>query len=175
MASQQKFTVDIDRAYSDLERRTIANEIIDFIINRTRNDNLDKNNRAFPGYSSSYADSLAFKLGGKSRSDIDLTLSGDMLDSIKVLSTRAGQITIGFDAGTNENAKAEGNIIGSYGQPSGNPTKSRDFLGIHPEDLSAILERNRPSATQLQVEQDTLSSVLERLNIAQAFGSSEDN
>lgn len=174
MAEQQKFEVDVDVSYTDAERRELAREIIDFIVSRTRDKNLDKDNRSFPGYSKDYINSLEFKLAGKSRSDIDLTLSGDMLDSIKLLSSRAGKLVIGFDRGT-ENDKAEGNRIGSYGKSFGNPTKARDFLGIHPEDLSKILEANPPSANILDVEREVIDRTLERLNIVQSFGFNEDS
>jgi hypothetical protein len=99
----------------------------------------DKRNRNFKPYSKSYKESLDFKIGGKS-SKPNLTLSGDMLDSIELISQRSGNLLIGFENGTEENAKAEGNIKGTYGQkkPTG---KARDFLGITQKDLNAILDK----------------------------------
>jgi len=82
--------------------------------------------------------SLDFKAAGKSRS-VDLTLSGDMLAAIELLGHKKGQITVGYENGTDENARAEGNQLGTYGQKSPNPKKARAFLGIAKEDLEKIL------------------------------------
>jgi hypothetical protein len=42
---------------------------------------------------------------------------------------------IGFENGTDENARADGNIRGTYGKPTPDSSKARDFLGISKEDL----------------------------------------
>jgi hypothetical protein len=161
--------IDINPEYDQEQRQAIADEVIDFIVNRSK-QGLDKYNRSFPNYSKSYKDSLDFKIAGKS-SSVDLTLSGDMLDSIELLSNRKGSITIGFRPGS-ENDKAEGNIIGSYGQPSGNPAKSRDFLGIHPSDLSSILNKYPLSKETITIENKALQAILERLGIVATIKSS---
>lgn len=162
MAQQQKIDIPISDKYTPAERRAIAEDVIDFIVNRSKSG-LDKNNNAFVGYSASYKDSLEFRIGGKS-SNVDLTLSGDMLDSIELLRDRKGAITVGFSRGQ-ENDKAEGNIIGSYGR-SANPSKARDFLGIHPSDLTRILKQHPISKEKVTVESDALQSILERIGIA---------
>lgn len=138
-AKQQKFTIELSKEYSDSERELIADEIIEFIKTRTEKGK-DKNNESFPKYSDKYRESLDFKNAGKSKK-VNLKLSGDMLDSIELLNNfKNGKIQIGFEAGTDENARAEGNILGSYG---GDPDKekARDFLGIDEADLKKILKK----------------------------------
>ena len=106
----------------------------------------DKNGKPFPkyskksNYSESYKKSLDFKIAGKSASKINLQLSGDMLAAITVLKYAKDSVEIGFEKGSEENARADGNIRGTYGQDAPNPRISRDFLGISEKELSKILK-----------------------------------
>jgi hypothetical protein len=143
----QKLTIQIPKAYSKSERELIGLDIIDKIVSRTQSG-IDKNGSRFLGYSKSYIDSLDFKVSGKSRGSVNLTLSGDMLASLKVLNDKkAGSITIGFDKGSEENARADGNIRGTYGSSRASASKARDFLGIQSKDLKEILSNFQPGDT----------------------------
>lgn len=141
--AQQKFTVSIPKGYSSDERRSIGLDIVDRIIERTKSGK-DKNNEDFSGaaakYSDSYKKSFDFKLAGKG-SNVNLTLSGEMLNALEVLETSDGEITIGYRANDKfNNDKAEGNILGSYGRDP-NPSKARDFLGITGGEVETILKK----------------------------------
>lgn len=115
--------------------------MLNFIRDRSRNKNLDKNNRKFAPYSKSYKGSLDFKIGGKSASNVDLTLSGELLDSLDLISDTSGSLLIGHHKNdTQLNGKAEGNIKGTYGNKS-QVTKGRDYLGITKKDLTEILKK----------------------------------
>lgn len=116
----------------------LADLVLEHIVERTTTQGLDKNGKAFPKYSKSYIESLDFKNAGKSPGSVDLQLSGDMLAAMTLLSEKSGQITIGFEKGAEENGRAEGNILGSYG---GEPNKkrARDFLGIQPKKLRELI------------------------------------
>jgi hypothetical protein len=81
--------------------------------------------------------SLDFANAGKS-GKVDLQLSGDMLAAMRLLRESKGEIVIGFDRGSPENAKAEGNILGSYGGEP-NRKRARDFLGIQPAKLRELI------------------------------------
>jgi len=83
--------------------------------------------------------SAEFAAGGKSK-NVDLTLSGDMLSALRLLNQSPGEITIGYESGSTDNAKADGNIRGTYGKPKANPSKARDFLGISKQELEIIKE-----------------------------------
>lgn len=144
MAKQQLFTVTVSKKYNKETRHAIAQEIIDFIIKRTKNKNVDKDGKPFPKYSKGYTKSLDFKIAGKRPSKIDLSLTEEMLFSMKHLKgmDQDGKISIGYDGKDLKlNGKVEGNRIGSYGKPSGNPKKARDFLGISEKDLDKILKK----------------------------------
>jgi hypothetical protein len=127
---QQSFIVSISDRYEAGQRALIGDDIVAFIVERTESG-LDKNNRPFKNYSASYAKSIDFKIAKKSKEDPDLTLSGDLLRSLRVLSHGRGFITIGFPSGTDENDKAAWTARPERG--------GRDLLGIMPGDLNKIL------------------------------------
>lgn len=137
----QKFKVEIppEIKLSPVQRTDLADLIIEHIFERT-NNGVDKNGNKFPRYSKEYIASLNFKVAGKSKNKVDLQLSGDMLAGIKLINQKKDQILIGFENGTPENGKAEGNIKGTYGQKSPIPGKKRDFLGIEAKKLKELLE-----------------------------------
>lgn len=137
-AKWQRVKIEIPPVYGPTERRAIAQDIVDFIVERSK-DGRDKNNRPFAGYSKEYQESLDFKIAGKSKS-VDLTLSGDMLGALDLLAHRKGEVVVGYQKGTDENGRADGNIRGTYGnsRPVG---PARDFLGITKKDLKTILAK----------------------------------
>jgi len=133
----QRFTLDIPEHLDGAQRLQLADDIIEHIKRRTEAGK-DKSGKSFPKYSRAYIESLDFKVAGKSPGDVNLTLSGDMLAALQLLGHQDGQITIGFEPGTDENARADGNVRGAYGGEP-NPRKARDFLGIAPNELAKIL------------------------------------
>lgn len=136
----QYVDITLPASYSNDVKEAIAVEIISAIRKRTLK-NKDVNGDTFPAYSKEYVKSVDFKAAGKSKGDINLTLSGDMLASIELLETKKNKVRIGFEDGTKENAKADGNIRGTYGKPKPNKAKSRPFLGLSDEDLAKILKK----------------------------------
>ncbi len=118
----------------------IGIEVLKHIRERT-SDGKNKNNGRFPGYKQEYIKSLDFKNAGKSAGKVNLRLSGDMMAAMDLLSHKPGNLNIGFENGTEENARADGNIRGTYGNPSPIPGRQRDFLGITKKDLAVILKK----------------------------------
>lgn len=131
--------VKIPKYFGERERIAIAAEVIDFIRNRTESGK-DINHNAFKKYSKSYKDSLNFKVGDKT-GKVNLSLSGDMLAAMTLVDHKPGAIVVGYDTSDPEADIAEGNQIGSYGQPNANPSKARKFIGINPDDLKKILNK----------------------------------
>lgn len=167
MTEQQKVEIKIPTGFSADQRKAIAIELVDCIIDNTRSGKGVKKKGDywdyvdFPKYSKEYKKSFEFKIAGKS-SKVDLTLTGDMLDSLMVLDARKkDKLVIGYDKGDPINGKVEGNRIGSYGKPNGDKSKARDFLGISKDDLNAILEKHildLPKARAYKVLQSDLLS-----------------
>lgn len=128
--------------YSAEDAETVAEEILKYIVDRTK-DGKGVDNKPWGGkasqYEDSYKNSLEFKIGRKSNK-VNLTLSGEMLDSLEVLSAKKGKIVIGYPKGSDMNGRAEGNILGTYGSQTPNPDKERKFLEISNNELSKILK-----------------------------------
>ena len=118
---------DLDLSKDD--RDVIAENILEYIRDRTLSGVGIKSGRRFnfPAYSDSYVKSAVFKRAGKSAGEINLKLSGEMLDELRILSARGNNILIGFENGTLSNDKADGN------------SKTRPFLGINKGELQDIL------------------------------------
>lgn len=136
----QKIKVDLSGfGLTPDQKDEVADLIIERIVNRT-DQGKDKDGRRFPGYSKSYKESLDFKVAGKSPGRVDLQLSGDMLAALSVLDKTQRSVIIGFEPGSEENAKADGNIRGTYGKPTPDPKKARDFLGISDSELQKIIK-----------------------------------
>ena len=175
MAEQQKFTVKVSKKYEDAERIAIGLDVIDHIIKRSKAGK-DKNNKNFPGYSEGYTESLDFSIAGKSKR-VNLTLSGEMLNSLEILESNEGEIVIGIPEDDSlNNAKAEGNIKGTYGQSSPIRGKKRDFMGISRKDLTDIKkdypinnkanrENTRSRALELVLAADLAGTLVEDLDL----------
>lgn len=140
MAKWQRIRVEIPKGYSPVERVAIANEIIEHIIDRSKSG-YDKDGEPFPKYTKEYIKSKNFQIAGKSKSSVDLELSGEMLNSQELISHKNGSLLIGFDKGNSDlNGKVEGNRIGSYGKEP-DSSKARDFLGLEDGALEKILKK----------------------------------
>lgn len=134
----QRVKLQIPEDLKPSERLELADLVIEHIVDRS-DRGLDKDGRKFPKYSKNYIKSLDFKNAGKSPSQVNLQLSGDMLAALKLLSHKNGELTVGFEKGSQENDQAEGNIKGTYGQPTPIPGKKRDFLGIDSKKLNELI------------------------------------
>jgi hypothetical protein len=140
----QNFKVDLKGLGLDADQRDeVADLVIERIVNRSDQGmglNADGTRlKKFPGYSESYKKSLDFAIAGKQGKPVNLQLSGDMLAAIKVLKSTNQGVWIGFDD-ESENAKAEGNILGTYGSDNPKPGKARNFLGITNQELMKIVD-----------------------------------
>lgn len=138
----QKIKIDLSgHGLNEDQRHEVADLVIERIVNRT-DQGLDINGKPWKGkageYSESYKKSLDFKIAGKG--PVNLQLSGDMLAAIDVLDLTSRSAVIGFEKGSDENAKADGNIRGTYGNSTPIKGKARDFLGISERDLLKIIK-----------------------------------
>lgn len=141
MASKQRLILDIPDYINPDDLKSIGRDVIEFIQTRAIDKNTGFNpetgrNKRFPKYTEAYA-----KRKGTSEGNVDLTLSADMFNAMDVtkVQPRARRIEIGFTDAT-ENAKAEGNQLGSYGRDP-DPKKARYFMGISQSDLNSILDK----------------------------------
>lgn len=158
-------TIKVSKKYNAEQRRAIAAEIVDHIKERTKAGKGKGGQSWTPPadkYSKEYKESLDFKFKAD-KSKVNLTLTGDMLDSIKLLGNKEGEITIGIPKSDIDYGKAEGNIRGSYGKSRGSSSKARDFMSISGEEKRDILQ-NFPTGKS---EEDR-ESIAERVAAYQA-------
>lgn len=123
----QSKIISIPRGYNETQRREIGQEIIRKIKRRT-SSGIDINGNLFASYSTNYEKS----------GTVNLSLTGDMLQALEVISTGPGFVRIGFNSRT-ANDKASF-IQSPRGQKTGKQPVRR-FVGISPGDLNDILER----------------------------------
>ena len=134
----QRVKIKLPTPIADQDKRAeLADLIIERIVERT-DQGKDKDGNPFAKYSKEYKESLDFKNAGKGATP-NLQLSGDMLAALKVLDSTRNYITVGFEKGSEENGKADGNIRGTYGKPTPVGPK-RDFLGISDTDLVKLVK-----------------------------------
>jgi hypothetical protein len=142
--------------------------VIDRIIERTEN-NKDVSGKAFKGYSESYIESEDFDEFGKSASDVNLTLTGDMLDSVDFL--QSGD-TVKVEVADSETGKAYGNISGIRGK-SNKKKNPRDWFGVSAKDLNEIKAKFKDDVKRLK--KDSPSEVVrEDLFTADSFLDTQD-
>lgn len=134
------FTVFVNPRYSESERKQLGIAIINFIVDRTKKGRgiggqPFKNSQGQSKYSENYQNTKDFEIGGKSKSPINLTLSGDMLSSIEVLDTSLiGRIVIGYT----DDAESDKSVFMEE--------KGYRFLGVSSEELNKIVSKfGKPS------------------------------
>lgn len=136
----QRVRIDIPSGLTPQEREVLADEIITHITERSQAGTgfrqATGREFSFPEYTKAYA-----KRKGVSRGAVDLTLDADMLAAIELLSHSQGSLLIGFERGTEENAKADGNTRGTYGKSRPIPGKARPFLGLKKGVLNELVKK----------------------------------
>lgn len=138
-AKHQYFDLPIPRWMPPEAAVEFAQDAMEIIRRRTASGK-DKDGNRFPKYSPDYVDSAQFKRAGKSKSPVNLKMTGDMMASMDILDQKKTRIRIGFEKGSEENAKAEGNALGSYGGKP-NPEKARPFLGMTKKEYNKLLRQ----------------------------------
>jgi hypothetical protein len=115
--------------------RKIAQGIIDYMVDRAKSGRgLGRKDLKSP-YSKSYSESLAFKAASKSRNDVNMTLSGDMLRSIDILEEDGASVVIGIDDEVDA-PKAYGHQTGFEGHPTIPSGKyKRPFFGVTTDEV----------------------------------------
>lgn len=142
------------------DREILADQIIQRITGRTERG-LDIDNSRFTGYSRSYREELR-KIGA--RSNVDLTLTGEMLASIELLDHGPGFIEVGISPGTYASRKARWNQGGNSNIPS------RPFMGIRDSEaksLEAPILEDSPvvAAERFLRENDVISGIFSNLTL----------
>jgi len=132
---QQKIKIPVPKKYSPSERMIIAEALVEHIRERTERGYDKTGVKKFEPLDPDYKE-RKLAMGGKGF--CDLTLTGDMLISMDVLNWKKnGEVEIGFEKNSDENAKADGHVSGKA------TGKVRDFLGIAPTRVQQIIRELR--------------------------------
>ena len=140
--TETKLTLAIPKKFDDEKREQIAREVMGYIYERTLKGH-SVYNRKWAGKAGEYSEEYAKAKGTSKNGPVDLLLYDEMLKAMQYFKgqSKAGEITIGYRSGTKQAGKAEGNILGTYGQPTPIPGKQRPFLDILKKDLNAIIKK----------------------------------
>ena len=166
MSKVTRIVIPVSVKYDEVERVAIAQELIDYILERTAKGK-GKDGKPWGGPASRY--SPGYK-GGKG--PVNLSLSGDMLDALTLIQQKKGQIVIGIDD-SKEEGKAEGNILGTYGKDTPIPGKARNFLGLSKQEFKSKILSNYP-VNNRQERQSRAVDTLEDSDLASEFLGSDD-
>jgi len=131
-------TVKIPEEYPKEYRLAIGQAIVEYIRERTQSGR-GVGGKSFPAYSKSYMKSLDFRVSGKTKK-VNLTLSGDMLAQLDVIKQKRGEIVVGYDPSDEVAPRVEGNVRGTYGNPTPLKGKARPFLGLTEKEKEKILK-----------------------------------
>lgn len=141
MANKEtKLKLRVPEYFNAEQRADVAERVMEFIIDRSKKG-YNVRGVDWAGKAGQYTEAYAKRKGVSEGGPVDLSLSHDMLDGMRYFSSLSprGQITIGYQKGTQLERKAEGNILGTYGQPDPIPGKARPFLDILQRDLKKII------------------------------------
>lgn len=136
-----KTTVKVPTDLTADQRYDVAMQILQYIHDRTQaGRGID--NKKWSGSAGKYTKEYAKKKGVSTSGPVDLSLSREMLAKMQYFKSlsKSGDLVIGFKKGTKAERKAEGNILGKYGQPNPIPGKARPFLGIMQKDVDRIVK-----------------------------------
>jgi hypothetical protein len=112
----------------------IGQDIVQFIQDRAESGKGIGGKVLRSPYSKPYSKTTEFELAGKSISDVNMRLTGDMLGSIEVLDFDGSVLTVGIE--NDQAPKAHGHMTGKNGE---SPNMKREFFGLTQSELKDIL------------------------------------
>lgn len=144
-------------------KSTFSKLVIEEIIDRTQNQNIDKNGVNFIKYSRSYVESDVFEIYAKSPDEVNMTLTGEMMAS---LTSKFENSSISIELiGSANKAKASGAV---YGIKTKRGLVVRDFLGL-PEDVEDKIMKEAMTISRGSDFQ-AVSGFFENTSLADNFG-----
>lgn len=111
-------------------RMAIAQKVIDYIVKRTQ-EGKDISGKNLAKYHPDYVASAEFELAGKSKNEVNMTLTGNMLAQLDVLSDSPNTIRIGWE--DNEE------ILKAYNHNTGDTVTKREFFGITNKEAKEVI------------------------------------
>jgi hypothetical protein len=142
-------------------KAAIGQAIIDRMVERTEGGIAVTGRPLRAPYSKHYQESLEFKAAGKSKGRVNMTLTGDMLASLDVLSTSGNKIKVGI--------ADESQIPKAYNHIVGDTVPKRPFFGITQTELKDIAREFKSDVEALRSQEQTTSLERRALDIVSAL------
>lgn len=132
----------------------IGDAIVDYTVKRVNaKKGIGGQNLRSP-YSKEYQKSTEFELYGKTKDNVNMQLTGDMIDSIETLDVDDSILVVGID---NENApKAHGHMTGKNGTVK---NMKRQFFGLTVDELKEVLKEFKSEIKDLPKKRNTLGDI----------------
>lgn len=141
----------------------IGQAMVDYMLERVDNGKGIGGVKLASPYSESYAESLDFKAAGKSKRDINMKLTGDMLSAVD-FDQDGNTITLKIDA-PDQAIKAYGHQTGFEGHPTIKGPK-RPFFGLSLKEIKNVasefkseVERSKDTTEKFSETQKLIKSV----------------
>ena len=116
-------------------KKILGQRIVDTIVQRTQDEKINANSRSMGTYSKTYKESLIFQIYKAGESQVNLTLTGEMLES---LVHEPSQFKIVVTMEESQRGKAHGHITGKLGKHA--RAKPRQFLGLPKKEETRIFK-----------------------------------
>lgn len=126
----------VDLSDDDSLKQAIGQFLIDRMLERVDSGKGIGGVKLKSPYSKEYSKSLEFKAAGKSRGKVNMSLTGDMLASIDLLSTDGNKIKIGIED--------DSQIPKAYNHQTGDTVPARPFFGFTKSELADIKKQFAP-------------------------------
>lgn len=148
----------------------VGQKIIDLMLERIDANKAADGSSKLASYDPDYVASDEFKAFGKSKNDVDMDLTGDMLNNITIKDVDGDSILIGWDDQEN-NAKAHGHMTGANG--SGR-LPVREFFGANEKLLEDVKDQFIEELGSDDKEEDAFA-MLSALEVLKKSESSNSN
>lgn len=127
----------VDVSKDPVLAREMQQAVIDYMVGRVSEGKGFNEKTLRSPYSNSYADSQDFAAAGKSKGNVNMELSGDMLGSIDVVKETKNGAKFTFGITGEEAARAYGHISGFKGHPNEDKMRKyqRPFFGVSQKEL----------------------------------------
>lgn len=159
-----KDAFDVDFTGHEDLRTQIGQALIDRVVERTQSGK-DVRGRDFKGpYSREYKDSGEYQ-DFKTSSKVNMTLRGDMLDDINIISQSSNTVKIGFTD--------EKETLKAYNHNKGDTVPKRQFFGIQKSDLKYIKKEFRLELKELEKKKkpkkQTIGDLVKEAGLLEGF------
>ena len=135
----------VDLSQDETLAAEIGQDIVNYIRERAA-DNKGIGGKALRSpYSKEYQASEEFKRQGKSSKDVNMKLTGDMLDAVDVLDFDGTTLVVGID--NDQAPKAHGHMTGKNGEV---PNMKREWFGLTQSELKSITDNYSDRVKELE-------------------------